>query len=210
MTAFALRMTKFTNAVSKKHGEVARQMWASIWPGKKEQEIPITAVTNGVHMLTWLDPIWLQPLLDRHLGPDWVRDQDRAGIWELVNKIPDIDLWRLRRRLKGLLIDEINERARERWKNKRVRAEAVIAFGALLEPEVFTIGFARRFTSYKRPDLILTDLDRLKRMLSNPLRPVQIIFAGKSHPSDSEGARIIQRIFRLAEDPDVGRPHRLY
>jgi starch phosphorylase len=204
MTAFALRMTKFTNAVSKKHGEVARQMWASIWPDKKQEEIPIVAVTNGVHLLTWLDPIWLQPLLDRYLGPDWTRDQDRAGIWELVRKIPDVDLWRLRRRLKGLLIDEINERARERWKNKRVRAESVIAFGALLEPEVFTIGFARRFTSYKRPDLILSDLDRLKRLLTNPLHPVQIIFAGKSHPSDVEGARIIQRIFRLAQDPEFG------
>ncbi len=204
MTAFALRMTKFTNAVSKKHGEVARQMWASIWPDKKQEEIPIVAITNGVHLLTWLDPIWLQPLLDRYLGPDWTRDQDRAGIWELVRKIPNTDLWRLRRRLKGLLIDEINERARERWQNKRIRAESVIAFGALLEPEVFTIGFARRFTGYKRPDLILYDLDRLKRLLTNPLRPVQIIFAGKSHPSDVEGARIIQRIFRLAEDPEFG------
>ena len=204
MTAFALRMTKFSNAVSKKHGEVARQMWTSIWPGRKQEDVPITAVTNGVHLLTWMDPIWLQPLLDRYLGPDWVRDQDRAGIWALVKKIPSADLWRLRRRLKGLLIDEINERARQRWQNKRVHAEAVIAFGALLEPEVFTIGFARRFTGYKRPDLILTDIDRLKRLLTNAFCPVQIIFAGKAHPSDVEGARIIQRIFRLAEDPEVG------
>ena len=132
------------------------------------------------------------------------RDQDRAGIWELIKKIPDVDLWRLRRRLKGLLIDEINERARDRWQNKRVHAEGVIAFGALLEPEVFTIGFARRFTGYKRPDLILYDLARLKRLLTNPLQPVQIIFAGKAHPSDLEGARIIQRIFRLAQDPEFG------
>ncbi len=204
MTAFALRMTKYCNAVSKKHAEVARQMWASIWPEKKEPDVPIAAITNGVHLLTWMDPIWLQPLLDKYLGPEWVRDQDRPGIWELVRKIPDSNLWRLRRRLKGLLIDEINERARERWQNKRVRAESVIAFGALLEPEVFTIGFARRFTGYKRPDLILYDLDRLKRLLTNPLHPVQIIFAGKAHPSDVEGARIIQRVFRLAQDPEFG------
>jgi starch phosphorylase len=111
-----------------------------------------------------MDPIWLQPLLDRYLGPDWVRDQDRIGIWELVKKIPNAELWRLRRRLKGLLIDEINERAREGWQSKRVHAEGVIAFGALLEPEVFTIGFARRFTGYKRPDLILHDIERLKRL----------------------------------------------
>src|SRR6202040_4466745 len=101
---------------------------------------------------------------------------DRAGIWELVKKIPNSQLWRLRRRLKGLLIDEINERARDRWQNKRVHADGVIAFGALLEPEVFTIGFARRFTGYKRPDLILYDIARLKRLLTNPFRPVQIIF----------------------------------
>ena len=179
-------------------------MWTSIWPDKKQEDVPITAVTNGVHLLTWMDPIWLQPLLDRYLGPDWVRDQDRAGIWELVKKIPDADLWRLRRRLKGLLIDEINERARERWQNKRVHAEGVIAFGALLEPEVFTIGFARRFTGYKRPDLILYDLERLKRLLTNPFRRCRSSSPGKAHPSDVEGARIIQRIFRLAQDPEVG------
>ncbi len=204
MTAFALRMAKYCNAVSKKHAEVARQMWSSIWPDKKEVDVPIAAITNGVHMLTWMDPVWLQPLLDKHLGPDWVRDQDRVGIWELVKRIPDVDLWHLRRRLKGLMIDEVNERARERWQNKRARAESVIAFGALLEPEVFTIGFARRFTGYKRPDLILYDLDRLKRLLTSTLRPVQIIFAGKAHPSDVEGARIIQKVFRLAQDPEFG------
>ncbi|HVB59450.1 MAG TPA: alpha-glucan family phosphorylase [Candidatus Acidoferrales bacterium] len=204
MTAFALRMTKFCNAVSKKHGEVARQMWSSIWPDKNGEEVPITAITNGVHLLTWMDPIWLQPLLDKYIGPDWVRDQDQPGIWEMVHRIPDADLWRLRRRLKALLIDEINERVRQRWQSKRVRAESVIAFGALLEPEVFTIGFARRFTAYKRPDLILRDLERLKKLLTNPLEPVQIIFAGKAHPSDVEGARIIQRIFHLAQDPEFG------
>ncbi len=113
MTAFALRMTKFTNAVSKKHGEVARQMWASIWPDKKQEEIPITAVTNGVHLLTWLDPIWLQPLLDRYLGPDWTRDQDRAGIWELVRKIPDVRFVAAAKALKGSA-DRRNQRARPR------------------------------------------------------------------------------------------------
>jgi glycogen phosphorylase len=204
MTAFALRMAKFCNAVSKKHGEVAREMWSSIWPGKSPEEVPITAITNGVHLRTWMDPIWLQPLLNEYIGPDWVRDQDRPGIWEVINAIPDQDLWRLRRRLKALLIDEVNERARQRWQTKRVRAEAIVAFGALLEPEVFTIGFARRFTAYKRPDLILYDLARLKRLLNNSLRPVQIIFAGKAHPSDVEGARIIQRIFQLAQDPELG------
>ena len=158
MTAFALRMTKFTNAVSKKHGEVARQMWTSIWPDKKQEESP----DRGDHQRRSSADLARSDLA---AAACWTAISVRIGfairiapgIWELVRKIPDVDLWRLRRRLKGLLIDEINERARERWQNKRVRAESVIAFGALLEPEVFTIGFARRFTGYKRPDLILTD-----------------------------------------------------
>jgi starch phosphorylase len=201
MTVFALRMTKICNAVSKKHAEVARQIWTSLWPGKKEEEVPIVSITNGVHLLTWMDPFGLQPLMDKFLGPDWVAHQDRPAIWELVDSIPDAELWHARRRLKNELIVEINERARDRWQKRRIRAESAIAFGALLDPESFTIGFARRFTAYKRPDLILHDLERLKLILTNPLRPVQIIFAGKAHPSDTAGARLIQRIFQLAQDP---------
>lgn len=204
MTVFALRMSKFCNAVSKKHAEVSRKMWAGVSTDGKSGESSIVAITNGVHLLTWMDPIWLQPLLDRYVGPNWANDQDRPGIWERVERIPDVELWRLRRKLKGLLISEVNGRARQRWQNKRARAESVIACGALLDPEIFTVGFARRFTSYKRPDLFLHDLERLKRMLTNPLRPTQIIFAGKAHPSDVEGERLIQRIFQLAQNPEFG------
>lgn len=202
MTVYALRISKYCNAVSKKHGEVARRMWAGIWPDKKEAEIPITAITNGVHLLTWMDPIWLQPMLDKYVSPGWVRDQEKAKMWDRIDDIPDAALWWMRRRLKGLLIDDINERAREEWSRKRVRAETVIAFGVLLDPEILTIGFARRFTAYKRPDLVLFQLDRIKRLLTNPLMPVQIIFAGKAHPSDTAGAQLIQKIFHLAQDPE--------
>jgi glycogen phosphorylase len=202
MTVFALRMSNFCNAVSKKHGEVAREMWKSVWPEKKLDDVPITAITNGVHLLTWMDPEWLQPLFAQYVSPGWIRDQDQLKMWEAVENIPDEALWSSHNRLKVLLIDEINERAREEWQKKRVRAESVIAFGALLDPEILTIGFARRFTSYKRPDLILHDLDRLKLLLTNPLQPVQIIFAGKAHPSDIAGAQLIQRVFQLARDPN--------
>jgi len=202
MTVFALRMSKFCNAVSKKHGEVARAMWQPVWPELKEKDVPIAGITNGVHLPTWMDPLWLQPLLDEYVGPGWVRDQDRAKMWERVEKIPDEKLWHTRLRLKIMLIDEINERARVLWQNKEARAESVIAFGALLDPEILTIGFARRFTSYKRPDLILHDLERLKRLLINPLQPVQIIFAGKAHPSDVGGAQLIQKVFNLAKNPE--------
>jgi starch phosphorylase len=202
MTVFALRMSKFCNAVSKKHAEVARAMWQPVWPALKEKDVPIEGITNGVHLLTWMDPLWLQPLFDEYVGPGWVRDQDLPKMWERVEKIPDEKLWHTRLRLKILLIDKINERARQLWQNKEARAESVIAFGALLDPEILTIGFARRFTSYKRPDLILHDLERLKRLLINPLQPVQIIFAGKAHPSDVGGAQLIQKVFNLAKDPE--------
>ena len=177
-------------------------MWQPVWPELKEKDVPIAGITNGVHLLTWMDPLWLQPLFDEYVGPGWVRDQDRTKMWERVEKIPDEKLWHTRLRLKILLIDEINERARVLWQNKEARAESVIAFGALLDPEILTIGFARRFTSYKRPDLILHDLERLKRLLINPLQPVQIIFAGKAHPSDVGGAQLIQKVFNIAKNPE--------
>jgi starch phosphorylase len=204
MTVFALRMARFSNAVSQKHGEVARQMWAGLWPDREEKDVPIAAITNGVHLTAWIDPIRLQPLLTRHLGPAWFTDQDRGGIWEVVDEIPDDDLWHLHHELKVRLITEINERVRARWQNDKVAAGNVVALGGLLDPEVLTLGFARRFTAYKRPDLVLTDLERFKRLLTDPWHPVQIIFAGKAHPSDTDGKRLIQKIFRLAQDPEFG------
>lgn len=204
MTVFALRMARYSNAVSVRHAEVARGMWAGVWPDKKPEEVPIEAITNGVHLSTWIDPIGLQPLLDRYLGPDWLREQDQAEIWRKIDDIPDDVFWRARLDLKVALYDEINERARRRWQLDRVRGESAVAFGALLDPEIFTIGFARRFTGYKRPDLMLEDLDRLKRLLLDSWHPIQIIFAGKAHPSDEEGQRLIQKVFRLAQDPEFG------
>jgi starch phosphorylase len=204
MTVFALRMARYCNAVSQRHGEVARKMWSSLWPGKQEVDVPIEAVTNGVHLATWIEPLQLQPLLDRYLGPDWRDDQDRLERWSHIDEIPDAELWQLHQASKVELVDQINERARTRWQQDKVAAGNVIAFGALLDPEVLTLGFARRFTGYKRPDLILTDLERLKRLLNDPWHPVQIVFAGKAHPADLEGKRLIQKIFRLAQDPEFG------
>jgi starch phosphorylase len=202
MTVFALRLASFRNGVSQRHGEVARRMWASLWPDKKEEEVPIAAITNGVHLMSWMDPIRLQPLLDRYLGPAWLVDQDQPGIWEMIDEISDEDLWQMHQELKVALIDQINERARERWQRDKVAAENVIAFGALLDDEVLTLGFARRFTGYKRPDLILYDLERVKRLLTDPWHPVQIVFAGKAHPADVEGKRLIQKVFHLGQNPE--------
>jgi starch phosphorylase len=204
MTVFALRMAGTSNAVSRRHAEVARKMWAGVWPEKKAEDVPIVAITNGVHLPTWIDPIDLQVLLDRYLGPEWREEQDRTKVWKLADRIPDEELWLVHQKLKGKLFDEINKRARKRWQSGHLRADSVVAEGSLLDREIFTIGFARRFTSYKRPDLILEDLDRLKRLLLDAWHPVQIIFAGKAHPSDNEGQRLIQKVFRLAQNPEYG------
>jgi starch phosphorylase len=204
MTVFALRMAQFSNAVSQRHGEVARKMWAGLWPDRKEEEVPIASITNGVHVAAWLDPLRLQPLWNRTLGPDWRTERERPDAWKAVEEIPDEELWHLHQDLKADLIAQIDKRVRERWQNDRVAAVNVVALGALLDPEVLTVGFARRFTAYKRPDLILSDLGRLKRLLTDPWRPLQIVFAGKAHPADVDGKRLIQKVFRLAQDPEFG------
>jgi starch phosphorylase len=155
-----------------------------------------------VHLPSWIEHTALQPLLTRYLGPAWLEQQDSTGIWELADEIPDGELWHLHQHLKELLISRIDARVRERWWKDHVAPGSVIALGALLDLEILTLGFARRFTGYKRPDLILYDLERFKRLLTNPLRPVQIIFAGKAHPADGDGKRLIQKVFRLAQDPE--------
>jgi starch phosphorylase len=201
-TVFALRVAKFRNAVSQRHGEVARDMWGHLWPDRAQEEAPIQAVTNGVHLPSWIDASWLQPVFDEHLGNDWIAAQDEAETWESVDEIPDDVLWKAHQDLKSDMLAEIDSRARDRWLEGEVPGGNVIAFGALLDPEVLTLGFARRFTGYKRPDLILHDIDRFRRIVTNPLRPVQIVFAGEAHPDDTEGKRLIQKIFQAAEDPE--------
>jgi starch phosphorylase len=202
MTVFALRAARFCNAVSRRHGEVARQMWAGLWPDKKVEDVPIISITNGVHLATWIELVQMQPLLQRHLGPDWMENQDRPEAWERIDEIPNAELWRLHQESKVMLISQINERARIRWHMDKAAANSVLAFGSLLDPDILTIGFARRFTGYKRADLLFHDLNRIKRILTDPLRPLQLIFSGIAHPADNDGKRLIQHIVRLAEDPD--------
>ncbi len=202
MTVFALRAAEFRNAVSQRHGKVARKMWAHLWPDRSEDQVPIDAITNGVHVPTWIEPLRVQALLTEYIGPDWLGDQDQPGVWELVGEIPDKELWQAHLDRKGALLSVIDARARERWQREKAAPGTVLALGPLLARDVLTIGFARRFTGYKRPDLILHDIQRLKRRLNDTWRPLQIIFAGKAHPADNEGKRLIQAIFRLAQDPE--------
>ena len=200
-TVFALRAAGFRNGVSQRHGEVAREMWSHLWPQREQEDVPIEAITNGVHLPSWSDPRWLQPVLDEYLGPSWIERQDEPGMWDGVDEIPDDVLWEVHQDLKGDLLAEIDGRARANWQEERAPAGNVMAFGALLDPEVLTLGFARRFTDYKRPDLILHDMERFKRLVTDPLRPVQIIFAGEAHPDDVRGKRLIQKIFQVAQNP---------
>jgi starch phosphorylase len=203
MTAFALRLSGYHNGVSKRHGEVARQMWQSLWPDEPEQSVPIDYVTNGVHVPTWIEPK-MELLFNTYLGSTWLADHDNKAIWELIDDIPDEELWKTHYWLKIKLIDAIRERIRQRWAKDHVSPSVVRAGGTLLDHSVLTIGFARRFATYKRADLIFYDLARLKKLLNDRWRPIQIIFAGKAHPADDLGKRILQRIFNAARDPEMG------
>jgi starch phosphorylase len=191
------------NAVSQRHGEVSRAMWRDLWPDRPVGEVPIEAITNGVHLRSWLDPR-MKTLFDRYLGPTWLEDQDNPFVWELVEKIPDQELWQTHYWLKIKLIDAIRERCRKRWVADSANPSVVLAGGAMLDPSVLTVGFARRFATYKRADLILYDLARLKGLLNDRRRPIQIIFSGKAHPADDPGKRILQRIYNASRDPELG------
>ncbi|MBA3031438.1 MAG: glycosyltransferase family 1 protein [Desulfobacteraceae bacterium] len=200
MTAFALRMAGFRNAVSLKHGEVARRMWQSLWPDKSEHEVPIDSVTNGIHIPTWIEPK-MELLFNKHLGNSWLADHDNPLIWELVDEIPDNELWNTHYWLKMKLINALREKSRRKWKNDH--PSSTPASGVFLDPDVLTIGFARRFATYKRADLIFQDMERLKNLLNHSRTPVQFIFAGKAHPADDPGKRILQKIVQLARDPET-------
>jgi glycogen phosphorylase len=200
-TVFSLRASGFRNAVSRRHGEVARSMWGHLWPDREESEKPIEAITNGVHVRSWVSASRLQPLFDEYLGSSWNQKQDEPETWEGIDEIPDDVLWEAHQDLKGDLLAEIDARARAQWYEERVAAVKAVTSGALLDREVLTIGFARRFTDYKRPDLILHDKDRFKALVTDPLCPVQVIFAGEAHPDDTGGKHLIQSVFQVAEDP---------
>ena len=203
MTAFALRLSGYRNAVSKRHAEVSRKMWRSLWPDVSEDQVPIDYVTNGVHVPTWIEPK-IKLLLDKYLGADWLDKHDDPAIWQLLDKVPDTELWQTHHWLKVKLIDAIRERTRQRWANGDASASIMLTGGAFLEPSVLTLGFARRFATYKRALLIFQDLERLKKHFKDRWRPIQIIFAGKAHPADDPGKRLLQDLINLARDPQLG------
>ncbi len=203
MTVLALKLSGCRNAVSRRHGEVTRTMWHGLWPELTEEQVPIDHVTNGIHVPKWLEPKMML-LFNKYLGPDWLANHDDPFIWELIEDIPDEELWRTHFWLKNKLVIVIRERIRQRWIEDSISPSIILAEGAMLDPTVLTIGFARRFATYKRADLILHDRERLKRILNDPWHPVQIVFAGKAHPADMPGKHILQEIFNAARDPEFG------
>jgi starch phosphorylase len=203
MTALALRSSTKINAVSELHGHVTRAMWTGIWPGVPVEQTPVASITNGVHVPTWLAPS-LNELFARYLGSDWRRHHDDPALWEAVLAIPDAELWQVRRELRRTLFTFIRNRARNRWTEEKVSTPRIVAAGTLLDPDILTIGFARRFTDYKRPELVFHDPDRLARILNSTERPVQMVFAGKAHPNDDSGKHHLQNVYAHALDPKFG------
>jgi glycogen phosphorylase len=200
MTALALRTANGVNAVSRMHGIVTREMWGPIWPGTPEDQRPVRTITNGIHLPTWLSNEMIR-LFDEYLPTDWRERHDDPSVWAGVQNIPDDALWSARQALRQYLFAFIRERARHRWRDEHVTAARVVVAGTLLDPNALTIGFARRFTGYKRAELIFRDPERLQGILNAARRPVQIVFAGKAHPADETGKHHIQQVYRRAIDP---------
>ena len=202
-TALSLRLSGHRNGVSEKHGEVTREMWRDIWPGIAADETPITSITNGVHLPTWIAPR-MERLLNHHLHANWRTRQEDHLTWEPVHRIPHHEFWAAHLGAKQDLIDLLDRRMRARWLGGNFEPNQVVASAPFLERDALTIGFARRMATYKRATLIFRDPERLARILTDLERPVQIVFAGKAHPADEGGKRLIQEIFQHAQDPRFG------
>jgi glycogen phosphorylase len=203
MPLLAFRFSERRNGVSELHGQVARKMWQFLWPEKRVEDVPISYITNGVHTETWLARR-LDHLFRRYLGRDWKKHLDEPDLWDEIHNIPDEELWAVRRHLKRKLVFYMRDRARDQWLQGDVHPVQVIASGALLDPYALTIGFARRFATYKRASLVLQDLQRLLDLTNSPNRPLQIIFAGKAHPDDKPGKMLIQEVYRTVKQAENG------
>ncbi|HET8714620.1 MAG TPA: alpha-glucan family phosphorylase [Holophagaceae bacterium] len=191
----ALRHSRRANAVSARHGTVARRMWRVLWPERSPEEVPIGHITNGVHISTWLS-LEMGEVYKAHLGPDWMQGLSHANTWTAVDAIDPGEIWEAKQILKARCL----RFAREQSARMRARL-GLPEQPPPLHPEGLTLGFARRFVPYKRPDLLFSDLDRLAALLNDPARPVNLLFAGRAHPADTEGKRLIQKVMRLTEDP---------
>jgi starch phosphorylase len=199
MTVLGLKLSRRANAVSSLHGEVSRAMWKCLYPGKPEDAVPIGHITNGVHVPSWLAP-QMARLYDRHLGVDWQANSGSSQTWEQIENIDDGELWETHLSLKSQLLDFVRRRAIEQAERRGEAQKSVNRLGKVLSPDALTIGFARRFATYKRANLLLADMERLADMVNDPKRPVQFLFAGKAHPHDIPGKTVLQQIAAMMRD----------
>ena len=201
MTTLGLRMANHRCGVSQLHGKVTRRMWHNLWPDIPEEQVPISYITNGVHVPSWIAQE-MGTILQKYIGANWIGEHDNKALWEPALKIPDDELWAVHQQLKHKLVGAVRERMRSRWVEDDVPWNQVMAMGAFFNPDVLTIAFVRRFTEYKRPALLFRDIERLKRILNNESCPVQLLFAGKSHPADIPSKGLLQQVYTLATDSE--------
>ncbi len=199
MTAAGLRLAGHVNGVSRLHAQVTRELWRPLWPGLSAEAVPVRGVTNGVHLGSWMSHRFMN-FLEGHLGLKWEERTDDPELWRSILDLDDAAIWEIHTELRHELLDFCREESRWRWKEFWKEAAHLVGAGSLLSPEPLTIGFARRFATYKRAHLLFRDEDRLARLLTNPRRPVQLVFAGKAHPADDEAKRVLQRVWQATRD----------
>ncbi|MCC7116882.1 MAG: alpha-glucan family phosphorylase [Anaerolineales bacterium] len=203
MPILALKLSAKSNGVSELHGQVAREMWKFLWPQRKVKDAPIDYVTNGIHTRNWLARRF-NLLLENELGADWYARLDDPAIIQKIDAISDEKIWYLHLHLKHKLAFYLRERVRDRWRAGGFHPVQVVSSGVLINPYALTIGFARRFATYKRASLVLADVERLLELINRPNFPVQIIFAGKAHPADDPGKQLIQKVYRTVKKAETG------
>jgi starch phosphorylase len=204
MALLAIRLADNINGVSELHGDVSRKMWHNIWPQVPPNEVPIKSITNGIHTRTWLSPD-IAFTLDRYLSGEWMSDPSDQSVWEGVLQIPDEELWRAHERCRARLVSWCRQTLRDQLIRRGAAYDDLAAADQVLDPDALTIGFARRFATYKRGTLLFRDIERLKKMIADTTQPIQFLFAGKAHPADQEGKELIKQIVNFARDPALRR-----
>ena len=203
LTPLALRMCHSTNGVSRKHGEVSRELWQKMWPDRSSNEVPITSITNGVHPGTWVAPV-MRRLYEQHVGDDWIERARDAGVWAYgVERISSEELWQAHSLLKRRLVAFIRDHSFDARLARGESEDFIEAARTMFDPAALTIGFARRVAGYKRWDLLLSDPERLAKLINDPERPIQFVFAGKAHPQDQNAKAVLQRLITWQRDPSV-------
>jgi len=202
MTVLAFKMSRYANAVSNLHGRITRKSWKDLWPGTREDAVPVGHITNGVHVRTWLATA-MQDLYTRRLGADWRERLTDPSMWSRIHRVHDAELWETHRTLKADLVNFVRRVVTEQRRRIGYSDDLIRQAESMLDSETLIIGFARRFATYKRANLIFSDMPRLIRMLTNPERPVQLVFAGKAHPADRPGQEVLRQVHDAMLMPEL-------